>query len=135
MCPGARWRRLVGDVEFLALLIWLLLAGAGTILAPFAVTTPGAGLSFLAAGGGLTVCVLYIVLDAPLWAGWVQLGLAALGILGAGLAAAQLLDDRVVSGSVGEEVQAGVVGLQLPFYFAVTFVTLLIALQATDPVV
>jgi hypothetical protein len=122
-------------VEFVALLIWLLLAGTGVVLAPFAFTTPGAGLSFLAAGGGLTVCVVYIVLGAPLWAGWVQLGLALLGILGVGLAAAQLLDDRVISGSVGEEVQAGVVGLQLPIYCTVTFVALLVALQGTDPVV
>jgi hypothetical protein len=122
-------------MEFLALLIWLLLAGMGVVFVPFVFTTPGAGLSLLAAGGGLTASVLYIVLDAPLWAGWVQLGMALLGILGAGLAAAQLSDERVISGSEGEALVAGVVGLQLPFYCAVTFVTLLIALQATDPVV
>jgi hypothetical protein len=122
-------------MEFLALLIWLLLAGTGMVLAPFVFATPGAGLSLLASGGGLTAGVPYIVLDAPLSARWAQLGLALVGILGAGLAAAQLINDRVITGSVGEEVQAAVVGLQLPFYCAVTFVTLLIALQATDPVV
>ena len=65
-------------MEFLALLIWLLLAGTGAILAPFAFTLPGSG---------------------------------------------------------GEVLQAGVVGLQGPFYCALTFVTLLVALQVTDPVV
>ena len=122
-------------MEFLALLIWLLLAGTGAILAPFAFTTPGAGIAALAAFGGTAACALFIVLDAPEWAGWAQLGLALLGILGATLAAAQLSDERVISGSVAEEVQAGVVGLALPFFCTVTFVTFLIALEITDPVV
>ena len=122
-------------MEFLALLIWLLVAGTGVVLAPFAFTTPGAGLSFLAAGGGTTACVLSIALGAPDWSAWAQVGMALLGIVGAGLAAAQLSDDRVISGSAGEVLQAGVLGLQLPFYCAVTYVTFLITLQATDPVV
>jgi hypothetical protein len=124
-----------GDVEFLALLIWLLLAGTGAVLGPFAFMVPGSGLSALAGLGGMTACILFIVLGAPDWAAWAQVGLALLGILGATLAAAQLSNDRVISGSVGEELQAGVVGLQLPIYCAVMFVTLLTALQVTDPVV
>ena len=122
-------------IEFLALLIWLLLAGTGAILVPAAFSTPGAGISALAAFTGTAACAVFIALGAPMWAGWAQVGLALLGILGATLAAAQLTNDRVISGSAAEEVQAGVVGLQLPFYFAVAFVALLIALQGTDPVV
>jgi hypothetical protein len=122
-------------MEFLALAIWLLLAGTAAVVAPFAVVSLGAGISALAAFGGTAACVLYIVLDAPEWAGWVQLGLAVLGILGATLAAVWLSDDRVVSGSTAEGLMAGAVGVQLPFYCAVTFVALLIALEATDPVV
>jgi len=122
-------------IEFLALLIWLLLAGTAAVVAPFAVVSLGAGIAALAAFGGTAASVLYIVLDAPDWAGWAQLGLALLGILGATLAAAWLSDDRVISGSAAEGLMAGAVGVQLPFFFAVTFVTLLIAFQVTDPVV
>jgi hypothetical protein len=95
----------------------------------------GAGIAALAAFGGTAASVLYIVLDAPEWAGWLQLGLAVLGIVGATLAAMWLSDDRVISGSAPEGLMAGAVGVQLPFYFTVTFVTLLIALEVTDPVV
>jgi hypothetical protein len=122
-------------MEFLALAIWLLLAGLGSVLAPFAFTTPGAGLAGLAAFGGATASVLFIVLDAPLWTAWAQVGFSLLGMVGGTLAAAQLNDDRFTSGSVSEQLQASAVGLQLPFYATVAFVTLLIALQAVDPVV
>ena len=122
-------------MEFVALLIWLLLAGTATVLAPFAFTTPGAGLSALAAFGGATACVLFIVLDAPLWTAWAQVGFAVLGMLGGTLAAAQLNDDRFATGSVMEQVQASAVGLQLPFYGTVAFVSLLMALEFTDPIV
>lgn len=122
-------------MEILALVIWLMLAGLGMVLAPFAFTTPGAGISALAAFGGATAGVLFIVLGAPLWTAWAQVGFALLGMVGATLAAAQLNDDRFTSGSVAEELQASAVGLQLPFYATVAFVTLLMALQATDPVV
>lgn len=122
-------------MEFVALLVWLLLAGTGAILLPFAFTVPGSGLSAMAGTGGMIACILFIVLGAPVWAGWAQVGLAALGIVGATLAAAQLLDERFVIGSVTEEIQAAVVGLQLPFYFCAVFVTLLVALDMTEPVV
>ena len=122
-------------MEFLALLLWLLLAGTAAVVAPFGVVSLGAGLSALAAFGGTAACILYIVLDAPDWAGWLMLGLAVLGIVGATLAAAWLSDDRAITGSAFEGLMAGAVGVQLPLYFTVTFVTLLIALQATDPVV
>jgi hypothetical protein len=108
-------------MEFLALVTWLVLAGTGAILAPFAFSTPGAGLAALAAFGGLTACILFVVLGAPLWAGWAQVGMAALGL--------------VISGSVAEELQASVVGLQLPIYCALAFVTLLVATQGVDAVV
>lgn len=122
-------------MEFLALLIWLLLAGIGVFVLPLAITVPGTGLAALAAFGGTAACILWIVLDAPSWTGWAQLGLAFLGIVGGGLGAAQLLDDRSGTGSAVEELGAAALGLQLPFYGAVACVTLLMALQATDPVV
>ena len=86
-------------MEFLAVLTWLLLAGTGMILLPFAITTPGAGLTGLAGLGGLSACVLFIALGAPDWAAWVQVGMAMLGLVGGSLAAAWLCDDRFTSGT------------------------------------
>ena len=122
-------------MEFLALLIWLLLAGLGMLLLPVAITMPGAGLAALAALAGTAVCVLWIALDAPGWTGWAQLGLAVLGIVGAGVAAGQIVDDRWITGSAIEEVGAAALGLALPFYGTLVVVTLLMATGATDPVV
>ena len=122
-------------MEFLALLTWLLLAGTGVFLLPFVFATPGAGLAGLAGLGGLTVSVLYIVLGAPEWAGWAQVGMATLGIGGAAIAATWLCDDKFISGTTVEVLQAGVVGLQLSFFSVVMFILLLIALHATEPVI
>ena len=122
-------------MEFLALILWLTIAGMGLVLLPLAITVPGAGLAALAAMGGTAVCVLWIVLDAPEWTGWAQLGLAALGIVGGGLAAAQLVDARSISGSALEEAGAAVLGLALPFYAVLIAVTVLMSTGATDPVV
>jgi hypothetical protein len=122
-------------MEFVALLIWLLLFAAGMVLLPLAITAPGAGIAALAAFGGTGMCILWIALGAPAWTGWAQLGLAVVGIVGAGVAAAQLVDERWISGSVLVEWGAASVGLQLPFYGALICVTLLMAVQVTDPVV
>ena len=123
------------QMEFLALLTWLLLGGTGLMLLPYALATPGAGLATLGGLGGLAACVLFIVLGAPNWAGWTQVGMALLGFVGAALAGTWLCDERHTSGSAAQVMQAGVVGLQLPFFGAVMCVSLLIAVHATHPVV
>jgi len=122
-------------MEFLALLTWLLLAGLGVVLLPFALATPGAGLAGLGGLGGLSASILFIVLGAPDWAAWAQVGMATLGIGGASIADMWLSDDKVISGTRAEVIQAGVVGLQLPFFGVVMFISLLIALHATEPVI
>jgi hypothetical protein len=122
-------------MEIFALFIWLMLGGLGTILAPAGLTNPGAGITALAAFGGAAACVLFIVLGAPLWAGWLQVGMAVLGLAGGTLAVVWLSNDSLITGSEFEGLAAGVVGLALPFFCAALFVTLLIALQITDPVV
>lgn len=122
-------------MEFLALVIWLMLAGLALVLLPLALTVPGAGLAALAALGGVVVSILWIVLDAADWTGWTQLGLSVLGIAAGGLAAAQIMDDRVVTGSSHEEPGAAALGAALPLYGALVFVTSLMASGAIDPVV
>ena len=79
--------------------------------------------------------MLWIALGAPLWAGWTQFALALLGVIGAGVAAAQLVDAELIKGTTAEELAAAAIGLQLPFYGAVAFVALLMATQVTDPIV
>ena len=122
-------------MEFLALLLWLLLASIGLALLPAVLTAPSAVIAAGAAGAGLVVCVLWIVLGAPEWTKWTQLGLAVVGIIGAGFAAQTLLDDRSITGSVGEEAAAGALGILIPFYATTIAVTLVMATGATDPVV
>ena len=121
-------------MEYLALFLWLLIAGMGLVLLPLAITAPGAALAALAAMTGVVFAVLWIVLDAAEWTGWVQLGLAVAGTIGAGLAAAQLVDDRSFSGSALEETGAAVLGLSLPFYAVLILTTLLMATGAVDAV-
>jgi hypothetical protein len=122
-------------MEFIALALWLLLGGLGMLLLPAAITAPGAAIAAIAAFTGVVIAILWIVLDAPEWTGWAQLGLALLGIVGATLATRTLVDDRNVTGSAVEEVGAAALGLVLPFYGALIAVTLLMAVGATDPVV
>ena len=122
-------------MEFLALAIWLILAGTGAILGPFAASTPAVGLVALGGLGGLAASVLFIVLDAAIWTAWVQVGMAVLGLLGIGFSVAQLTNDQVISGTVAEEIQASIVGLDLFVYFTVLFVALLVATGGVEPVI
>jgi hypothetical protein len=122
-------------MEIFALILWLLLGGLGTILLPAGITNPGAGILALATFGGAAASVLFIVLGAPVWAGWVQVGMAVLGLVGGTLAVVWLSNDSLTTGSEYEGVAAGVVGLALPFFCAALFVTLLVALDITEPVV
>ena len=111
-------------MEFLALLTWLVLAGGATLLVPFAIATLGSALSVLATFTGVAAAVLFLVLDAPLWLAWAQAALALVGLLGIAVGALQLNDDERITGTVGEEIQASALGLQLPFYFVVLFLVL-----------
>jgi hypothetical protein len=122
-------------MEFLALLTWLVLAGAAMVLAPFAVTTPGSAMSVMAAFGGVAVSILFLVLGAPEWVPWVQAALALLGLIGVGLGALQLNDGQLISGTVGEELQASALGIQWPFYFIVLFIALLFCFNGVDAVI
>lgn len=122
-------------MEFLALILWLTLASLTLALLPAAFTAPAGVVAMMAAGAGFVVCVLWIVLGAPSWTGWAQLGLAIVGSIFAGLAVAPLTDARSITGTAVEEVAAGALGLVLPFYVTTIAVTLLMATGATDPVV
>jgi hypothetical protein len=123
-------------MEILALAIWLLLGGLATILAPFGITNPGAGIAALATFTGVAASVVFLVSGAPIWAAWVQFGMAVLAILGCTLASAWWLGDEThTTGSEFEGLAAMALGGALPFYATVVFVTGLMAFQVTDPVI
>ena len=122
-------------MEFLDLATWLLLAGTGLILLPAAITVPGSGLVGLAGLGGLAACILYMALGTPDWAAWTQVGMAIVGILGGTLAARWLCDDQLISGTRADVVQAGTLGLALPFFGVALFLSLLLAAHGVEPVV
>ena len=75
------------------------------------------------------------MLGAPDWTAWAQVGTAALGILGGTLAASWLCDDQFTTGSGIEVLQAGTLGLLLPFFGVALFLSLLIAVHAVESVV
>jgi hypothetical protein len=118
-------------MEWLALLVWLLLAGMGLAMGIGALSTPGAGLVPLAAVGGLATTVVFIITSSFVWA-WIAFGLAVLGIIATSVAAAFLVSsDRGISaaGQTGEEIQAAVAGIALPLFGTVVCMSLLVALD------
>ncbi|HEV7493375.1 hypothetical protein [Baekduia sp.] len=107
-------------MEWVALMVWIVIALLAMPVALGALSgAPGLALQAVAAIGGLVFVALFIILDGPLWTGWMAVGLAVLGIV-AGLWGAERLlsDDRSVSADLQgiEELEAGILGVQLPLF-------------------
>jgi hypothetical protein len=108
-------------MDVVALGVWGLVA---LLAMPLALGTlsgvPALGLQPVAAIGGLTLTILYVVLDGPSWAGWVAFGLAWLGIIVDSIGVSVLCDDRRPASTPGvqaaEELEAGLLGAQLPLF-------------------
>jgi hypothetical protein len=107
-------------MEWVALMVWIVIALLAMPVALGALSgAPGLGLQAVAATGGLVVVALFIVLDGPLWAGWLAVALAVVGIVADLWGAERLLsDDRAVSADLQgiEELEAGILGVQLPLF-------------------
>jgi hypothetical protein len=106
------------SMEWVALMVWIVIVllalpvAAGTLSG-----SVGLGLQAVAAIGGLVFCALFIILDGPLWAGWLAVGMAVLGIVADVVGGEALLsDERAVSADLqgAEELEAGLLGVQLP---------------------
>jgi hypothetical protein len=119
MSPGAGARTLHG-MEWVALLVWIIIAMLALPVALGALSgSHGLGLQAVAAIGGLVFVALFIILDGPLWAGWLAVGLAVTGIVADVWGAEHLLSDtRPVSADLQgiEELEAGLLGVQLPLF-------------------
>jgi hypothetical protein len=107
-------------MEWVALMVWIVIALLAMPVALGALSgAPGLALQAVAAIGGLVFVALFIVLDGPLWTGWMAVGLAVLGIVTGLWGAERLLsDDRSVSADLQgiEELEAGILGVQLPLF-------------------
>lgn len=107
-------------MEWVALLVWITVASLALPVAAGALSgVPGLGMQAVAAIGGLVFCALFIILDGPLWTGWLAVGMAVVGIMTDLWGAETLLSgERVVSADLQgmEELEAGLLGVQLPLF-------------------
>jgi hypothetical protein len=115
-------------MEWVALMVWIVVASLALPISAGALSgAPGLGLQAVAAIGGLVFCALFIILDGPLWAGWVAVGMAVLGVVADTWGADTLLSgDRAVSADLQglEETAAGLLGVQLPLFGVALLCTL-----------
>jgi hypothetical protein len=115
-------------MEWVALMVWIIVVMLALPIAAGSLSgSPGLGLQAVAAIGGLVFCALFIILDGPLWAGWVAVGMAVLGIVADVWGADTLLSgDRAVSADLQglEELEAGLLGVQLPLFGVALLCTL-----------
>jgi hypothetical protein len=107
-------------MEWVALLVWITVALLALPVAAGALSgAPGLGMQAVAAIGGLVFCALFIILDGPLWTGWLAVGMAVVGIVTDVWGAETLLSgERAVSAGLQdmEELEAGLLGVQLPLF-------------------
>jgi hypothetical protein len=107
-------------MEWVALMVWILVAALALPVALGALSgAPGLGLQVVVAVGGLALCALFIILDGPRWAGWLTVAMAVVGVLADVWGAEALLsDERSVSADLqgAEELEAGLLGVQLPLF-------------------
>jgi hypothetical protein len=120
------------EVEWLTLALWLLVLlialplGAGLLHGRVSL-----GLQAMAAGAGLALIVVYVIVGDSALA-WVASGVALIGLLATVTGAVNLISARedgvpAVSTSA-EEVEAGLAGAQVPFFSVTLIVTLSLAL-------
>jgi hypothetical protein len=120
-------------MEWVALMVWIVIALLALPVAFGALSgAPGLALEAVASIGGLVFVALFIILDGPRWTGWMAVGLAVVGIAAALSGAERLLsDDRPVSADLQgmEELEAGLLGVQLPLFGVVLLCSLCLGLH------
>jgi hypothetical protein len=122
-------------MEWVALLVWALLAVFGLPLAALAgLAAPTLGLQALAVGAGFVLCVLFVALGGGSVLLWCAVGVAVAGLVAVARGSAWLTSgERPVSavGQRAEERAATLAGVQGPLFAVAGFVTLLAALGMT----
>jgi hypothetical protein len=121
-------------MEWLALAMWILVAGLGLLLGLGVAIGHGLlGVQMLAALGGLTLIVVYLFVGEPATLAWIAFGLGVVGTITIALAAYALMVPPVAAlptrTQYGAELHAGLSGAQLPLFLVVALFTLLTALD------
>lgn len=122
-------------MEWLTLALWLLVLmialplGAGLLHGRLSL-----GLQAMAAGAGLVLIVVYVIVGDSTLA-WVASGVALIGLLATLIGVMNLIsarEDGVAPVSTSaDEVEAGLAGAQVPFFSVTLIVTLALALGLT----
>jgi hypothetical protein len=120
-------------MEWIALFMWVAVASIAMPLGRHALSeTVTLGVQAMAGGGGLALCVLFLVIDRPPILAW---GAVALGVTGAlavaGAAVWLVSDSRSVSpaGQGAEETDALLAAIVLPLFAGAALFSALMALD------
>jgi hypothetical protein len=119
-------------MEWVALVVWVLVAAVGLPLGQGALVSPALGLQALTSLGGLVLIALFIISDGRVGFAWGSLACGVVGTIALTVGAARLIsEERPVSaaGVRAEEIDAFLAGLQAGLYPTVTLLTLPVALK------
>jgi hypothetical protein len=118
-------------MEWVGVVIWVIV---GTLALPVALTgsltSIGLGVQSLFVVGGLVACVLFLLLDGPMWPAWVSAGLGLAAVAALGVGAARLTSEDSGAGPAGE-VAAELSGAEMPMVLAAVFAMVLAATGVT----
>ena len=120
-------------MEWIALFMWVSVASIAMPLGRHALgETATLGVQAMAGGGGLALCVLFLVIDRPPILAWGAVALGVTGALAVASAAVWLVSDsRSVSpaGQDAEETDALLAAIVLPLFAGAALFSVLMALD------
>jgi hypothetical protein len=117
-------------MEWVSLILWGVMASIALPLGLGAIANPLLGVQALAVLGGLGMSVLWMFGIGAEATAWIAVACATIGVLAAWTAGAWIVTgDREVSrvGQSGEEMLAGLIGLEVPLLIAVGLFMVLLA--------
>ena len=121
-------------MEWLALALWILVAGLALPLAHGVTIGHGLlGVQMMAALGGLALIVVYLFVGEPATLAWIAFVLGVVGTITIAFAANALIAPPPTAlparTQLAAEVHAGLSGAQIPLFLVVSLFTLLTALD------
>lgn len=120
-------------MEWIGLLLWVLAVAVALPLGRNALgETPLLGLQAMAAGGGLALCVLFLIADRPAFLAWASAACGVVATIAVAGAAAWLTDDRrsvSAAGQHAEEIDAALAPWALALLACATFTSAMMALD------
>jgi hypothetical protein len=125
-------------VEWVTLALWVLVL---LVAAPLSVGLLSGrvslGLQAMAAGTGLALIIVYLIVDDPVALAWIASGVALIGLLATLAGAVGLMSDREdgvrAVATAADELEAGLTGVQLPLFGVTLILTVLLALEVGTP--